>query len=85
VLKLLNNVTVIPNLLISQKSLKKAYQLCQPLDEKDTVYVAVSIEFDIKLITNDKPLYTGLRSNNFNHVVLLEDVVGNLPNIQDSF
>jgi predicted nucleic acid-binding protein len=37
VLKLFSNVTVIPNLLLSEASLRQAYQLCKDIDEKDTI------------------------------------------------
>ena len=40
VLKLLTNVTVIPNLLISQRSLKDAYELCKGIDEK-TLFISL--------------------------------------------
>ena len=83
VINLLQNVIIIPNLLISQVSLKQAYQLCQPIDEKDTVYVATAIEFGLTLITNDIPLYTGLKERNFTQVILLEDVIKQLPSLKN--
>jgi predicted nucleic acid-binding protein len=82
VLKLLTNVTVIPNLLISHTSLKHSYELCQDIDEKDTVYIAVALEFDVILITSDKTLFTGLKKRNFTQVILLKDVIDTLPSIQ---
>ena len=82
VLKLLTNVTVIPNLLISQRSLKDAYELCKDIDEKDTVYIAVALEFDVTLITSDKTLFTGLKKQDFTQVILLKDVIDTLPSIQ---
>jgi predicted nucleic acid-binding protein len=82
VLKLLTNVTVIPNLLISQRSLKDAYELCKDIDEKDTVYIAVALEFDVTLITNDKTLFTKLKERDFTQVMLLKDVIDTLPGIQ---
>ena len=82
VLKLLTNVTVIPNLLISQRSLKDAYELCKGIDEKDTVYIAVALEFDVILITSDKTLFTGLKERDFTQVILLKDVIDTLPDIQ---
>ncbi|MBF0376451.1 MAG: PIN domain-containing protein [Desulfamplus sp.] len=75
VIALLSNVTVIPNMLLSQTSLNKAYELCKNIDEKDTVYVAAALEFNFKLITSDKKLYTGLINHNFPQVILLEDII----------
>ena len=82
VLKLLTNVTVIPNLLISQRSLKNAYELCKGIDEKDTVYIAVALEFDVILITSDKTLFAGLKERGFTQVILLKDLINTLPDIQ---
>ena len=81
VLKLLTNVTVIPNLLISQRSLKDAYELCKDIDEKDTVYIAVALELDVTLITSDKTLFAGLKERNFTQVMLLKDLIDTLPHI----
>ncbi len=78
VLRLLKKVTVIPNLLLSQASLTKAYKLCQEIDEKDTVYVAAAIELKLTLITSDKRLYSGLKADGFSQVMLLGDVINTL-------
>jgi predicted nucleic acid-binding protein len=77
VIKLLMNVTVVPNFLISQESLKEAYILCQSIDEKDTVYIALAIEFHLILITNDRRLYNGLKKQHFHNIILLEEVIEN--------
>lgn len=77
VITLLTNVTVIPSFLISKQSFIQAYTLCKDIDEKDTVYIALTIEFDFKLITNDKKLYDGLRALNFNQIILLKDIIEN--------
>ncbi len=82
VLRLLNNVTVIPNLLLSHASLTKAYELCREIDEKDTVYIAAALELDITLITSDKRLYSGLKARDFSQVMLLGDVINTLPSAQ---
>ncbi|KPA13316.1 DNA-binding protein [Candidatus Magnetomorum sp. HK-1] len=79
VLRLFNNVTVIPNLLISRASLNRGYNLCTDIDEKDTVYVAAAIELNILLITSDKKLYNYLKLHGFNQITLLGDVINTLP------
>jgi len=83
VIALLRNVTVVPSLLLSQSSLQKAYYLCQSIDEKDTVYVATSIEFGFPLITTDKKLYDGLKEYGLAQVILLEDVIKQLRSLND--
>jgi len=78
VLRLFNNITVIPNLLISKVSLNRGYEICKEIDEKDTVYIAAAIELNIDLITSDKKLYNYLKSHKFNQIVLLGDVINTL-------
>ena len=78
VLRLFNNITVIPNLLISKVSLNRGYEICKEIDEKDTVYIAAAIELNIDLITSDKKLYNYLKSHEFNQIVLLGDVINTL-------
>ncbi len=82
VLRLLTNVIVIPNLLLSHTSLTRAHELCKGIDEKDTVYVAAALELDITLITNDKRLFSGLKAQEFSQVMLLGDVINTLPSAQ---
>ena len=79
VLRLLHNVTVIPNLLLSHASLTHAHDLCHEIDEKDTVYLAAALELNLTLITSDKRLYAGLKARNFSRVMLLGDVINTLP------
>ncbi len=75
IVKLLKDVTVIPSLVLSEESLKQAYKWCKEIDEKDTQYVALAIEFNYTLVTRDKKLYNGLRKAKFDQVKLLEEVL----------
>jgi predicted nucleic acid-binding protein len=75
-IQLLNQITVIPNLLITTQSYYQAFSLCRDIDPKDLTYVALAIEFDYPLLTRDKPLATGLRANGFTNVVLLDELIG---------
>lgn len=82
ILGLLKQVTVIPNLLLSESSLAEAYQICREIDEKDTVYVAAAMQLDLTLVTSDKRLHNGLKRHQFSRVMLLEDVIDSLPQMQ---
>ena len=75
VMRLFKNVTVIPKLLLSQNLLETAYKICKQVDEKDTVYIATAMEFDLTLITSDKKLYKGLQSRGFNRIIQLSEIV----------
>ena len=52
--------------LISTSSLRSAYELCSNIDEKDTVFVALTLELEGYLWTGDKKLKNGLLSKGFN-------------------
>lgn len=66
-------ITVVPNLLVSTKSYFQAFQLCRNIDEKDTPYLALAIEFNIEFLTNDLELIEGLRNKGFEKVLSLSE------------
>lgn len=73
--RLFQQIIVIPSLYIEEKNRKKATDLCMDIDLKDTVYVALSIEMKLPLVTRDKPLYEGLKKKDFNQVILFDELM----------
>jgi len=73
-LALFDKITVVPNLLISLPNYRIAYELCKDIDPKDMTYVALSIELVYPLLTRDKPLADGLRTNGFTNVITLDEL-----------
>ena len=67
-----SNLVIIPKLAIEEESWKKAYEICRDIDEKDTAFVALSIELDLPLVTRDKKLYKELKNKQFKNVFLFE-------------
>ena len=59
---------------ISENSFDHAFELCLDVDPKDTPYVALSIELDIPLWTNDKPLIQGLRRKGYSNIITTEEI-----------
>ena len=57
---------------LTEESLKKAFDLCSDIDEKDIPFVAVTIELDGLLWTGDKKLRDGLESKGFNSFFEIE-------------
>ena len=76
-MQLFKGITFLPSIFIEKRSREKALELCEDIDEKDTPYVALSIQLDIPFITNDKKLYKGLKKKDFSQVILFENVIKN--------
>jgi predicted nucleic acid-binding protein len=66
--KLLKNINIFDENLIAPNTLKKAYRLVKDIDEKDIIFVALTIEVDGLLWTGDKKLVKGLQKKGFNKI-----------------
>ena len=75
--KLFHQITVVPAFYIIDEHKIKAWNLCRDIDEKDTAYVALSIDMKYPLVTRDQKLFSGLKAKGFNHVVLLDEIIRN--------
>ncbi|MBT9537789.1 MAG: hypothetical protein IVZ94_06615 [Nitrospirae bacterium] len=72
---LFEKIVVIPKMAISKENWQKAYNLCKDVDEKDTPFIALSIELSMPLWTNDKSLTEGLKTRNFNQFISTEQLM----------
>ncbi|NOY58171.1 MAG: PIN domain-containing protein [Calditrichaeota bacterium] len=72
--ELFSEITVIPKFAITKKNYKKASLLCNDIDPKDTPYLALSLELDIPLWTNDKKLINGLLIKGYKNIVTTEEI-----------
>lgn len=72
--ELFAEITVIPKLAISKANYEKAVSLCSDIDPKDSAYLALSIEFDIPLWTNDKKLIQGLAEKGYTKTITTEEI-----------
>ena len=72
-LGIFDRLTVVPNLVVSTQSYLQAFHYCKDIDEKDTPYLALAIEFDIDLLTNDIELIEGLRGKGYSKVIALHE------------
>ena len=73
--RLFEEITIMPSLYILEENKLKAYELCKEIDEKDTAYVALSIEMGHPLLSRDKKLIDGLKARGFENVVLLDEMI----------
>lgn len=63
--KLLKNVSIFDENVIAPGKIKEAYHLVKDVDEKDIVFVALTLELAGLLWTNDKKLIRGLQEKDF--------------------
>jgi len=73
-----SHIVVVPQFYITQINKNNAFELCKDIDEKDTVYVALSLELDLTLLTRDKPLYNGLKNKGFEKILMFDRFIEQL-------
>jgi len=73
--KLFQNLSIIPSSYISEENINYAMNLCMDIDEKDTMYVALSLQMSITLVTRDIPLFKGLKKKGFKKKCWLEQIL----------
>jgi predicted nucleic acid-binding protein len=79
-----SKIIIVPDYIISNQSFQKAEELCRNIDPKDTVYVALTEELDIILLTRDKKLHDGLIKQGYTKVLLFDDFIEKIINSQKS-
>ena len=77
-IRLFKGITILPSIVIDKDSKQRALALCKDIDEKDTPFIALSIELDIPVITSDKKLYRELKKKDFSNIILFEDFLNQL-------
>lgn len=66
--------------LISDEMLAQAFKLTSNIDVKDTYYIALSLQTNIKFWTGDKKLIKGLRIKSFNNIIDTNELLELLKN-----
>jgi predicted nucleic acid-binding protein len=70
--QILSKVTVLPRYVVNDENLKKAAELTQGVDFDDVWFVALSLEYNLTLLTRDEKLYKGLRKKGFEKIMLFD-------------
>jgi len=73
-----SHLIVVPQFYIAQTNRDKAFELCKDIDEKDTIYVALSLELNTTLLTRDKPLFNGLKTVGFEKIIMFDQFIEQL-------
>jgi predicted nucleic acid-binding protein len=69
---IINQIDFYDEDLISVGNWVEAFRLCRETDEKDTPYIALSLELNAKVWTNDDQLKIGLRKKGFNDFYIFD-------------
>lgn len=72
--KLLQQIELISEALISEASWVQAFSLVRDIDEDDTPFIALTLELEATLWTGDKKLIEGLRQKSFHAVINTSDL-----------
>ena len=72
--RLLKNINVFDEEMITTNTLKTAYDLIKDIDENDMIFVALTIEVDGLLWTGDKKLIKGLNKKGFKKIFNYRDL-----------
>jgi len=72
--EIFSQITVIPKFAITNESYQRAFSLCEDVDPKDTPYVALSVDLNLPLWTNDKKLIEGLLKKGFTRFVTTDQI-----------
>lgn len=72
---LFSKITIVPRFLISNESIMKAFDLCKNIDKDDTLYLALSVELKLPLITRDKILKEKLINKGYSSIITFDDFI----------
>lgn len=73
--RILNRINFVSEETIPKKVFRRAYDLCNNIDEDDTPFVALTVFLDGYLLTGDKKLLKGLKSKGFEKILTLKDIL----------
>lgn len=70
--QIFSKVTVLPRYVVNDENLKKAATLTRDIDFDDVWFVALSLEYNLTLLTRDEKLFKGLRKKGFEKIMLFD-------------
>ena len=71
---IVSKIRFVDDILISDKDIKKAFQLVSDIDEEDSLFVALSNHLHSSLWTGDKRLLNGLKKKGYSKVLSTDDL-----------
>ena len=70
--QILSRITVLPRYVVSEVNIRKATDLTKDIDFNDVWFIALSLEYDLTLLTRDEKLYNGLTKKGFKKIMLFD-------------
>lgn len=70
--QILSRITVLPRYVVSEVNIRKATDLTKDIDFNDVWFIALSLEYDLTLLTRDEKLFKGLTKNGFKKIMLFD-------------
>ena len=70
----LNNITFVDDILLSDDEIAKAFELTKDIDENDSMYIALNNHLSSNLWTGDKKLINGLRKNGYKRIKSTDEI-----------
>lgn len=70
--QIVSKITILPRYVVNDKNLKKATDLTKDIDFNDIWFVALSIEYNLTLLTRDEKLFKGLTKKGFKKIMLFD-------------
>lgn len=70
--QIISRITVLPRYVVSEVNIRKATDLTKDIDFNDVWFIALSLEYDLTLLTRDEKLYKGLTKKGFKKIMLFD-------------
>jgi len=70
--QILSKIPVLPRYVVSEENIKMASELTKDIDFNDIWFIALSLEYDLTLLTRDVKLFNGLIKKGFKKIMLFD-------------
>ena len=70
--QILSKIPVLPRYVVREENIKMASELTKDIDFNDIWFIALSLEYDLTLLTRDVKLFNGLIKKGFKKIMLFD-------------
>jgi predicted nucleic acid-binding protein len=69
---ILSKIVVLPRYVVTEENIQKATELTKDIDFNDIWFIALSLEYDLTLLTRDIKLFNGLIKKGYKKIMLFD-------------